>query len=318
MLNIMIDSGAFSVWKSGKTVDLDAYIRFCSEHRNALFVNLDVIPSLKDKTDEVERRCKESWRNYLRMVGELPRRCVIPVFHQGEPLRWVEKWLSKGCDVLGLSPSNEPGADRKGFLDHVRPVLLDGAGRPVVKVHGFGVGGLRLMYDFPWYSVDSTTWAKHAQVWQFLVPKTRGGKWDYTREPLVIRTSPRGKRKVQGHMHSLSPVLKRTVARYLSDNGVPEGSYVVADCLPGYKRAPGEVWVDATKKAVVRTTVPGVLSDSEWRNRLNARFYLNAAKAAGVSRFYFSAVPDCPDWVEELENVLLSFCHIPEGYEAWL
>lgn len=87
--NLMIDSGAFSVWKSGASVNLDEYISFCKKYEEDLqvIVALDVIPgNAKDKgrltKEAIQKACEEGWENYLKMLSAgLPKSKVIPVFH---------------------------------------------------------------------------------------------------------------------------------------------------------------------------------------------------------------------------------------------
>ena len=103
--NLMIDSGAFSVWKSGLSVDLNEYIRFCLKYKDDLqvIVALDVIPgSIKDKgrltKEAIQKACEEGWENYLKMLSAgLPKSKVVPVFHQ------FDGWFQHGCSLLVIN-----------------------------------------------------------------------------------------------------------------------------------------------------------------------------------------------------------------------
>lgn len=310
----MLDSGAFSVWNSGKTIQLDDCVAFCLQSPQvAVYVNLDVIPG---KGVGVEEAAKQGWQNYRRMIRALPPDKVMPVYHEGEDIRWLHKYLDGGAKYVGLGGFSSDGEKRFRWVSSLRKELSQ-ATLEATKFHGFAVGSCRLMNHFPWYSVDSTTWAKHGQVWQILIPKKKGGKYVYTEEPWVVRLSPRGKKAHQGHFTTLSPLAKQHLMDYLQLAKMPFGSYVVVDVPPAYTRTAGEFWVDTRKKQIVRTVEPGLTTDVNLRNRLNARFYREAVKVAGVSKFYFSAAP-AMDWLPELKNILLSFHSVPKGFQRYL
>ena len=90
----------------------------------------------------------------LQKLGVFP----VPVYHGDHDLSWVQRYIDEGHKVIGV------GLDRKGKhdRDNVRRYydaifsLTEKAG---VHCHGFAVTG-DLMFQFPWYSCDSTTYIK--------------------------------------------------------------------------------------------------------------------------------------------------------------
>ena len=73
--HIMIDSGAFSVWNKGTTIDLDDYIIYCLKYINSInyVVNLDVIPGKpgqRPSKEEVERSAVIGYGNYHKMIRQ--------------------------------------------------------------------------------------------------------------------------------------------------------------------------------------------------------------------------------------------------------
>ncbi len=86
----ILDSGAFSVWNNGGTVDLFAYTLFAKRLREALppevelnVVNLDVLPGRVGErpTDEQrEQSAIDGWSNMLEIEKEGLK--VIHVYHQ--------------------------------------------------------------------------------------------------------------------------------------------------------------------------------------------------------------------------------------------
>jgi hypothetical protein len=64
-------------------------------------------------------------------------------------------------DVVKFAKVPETPPHLRKWLDHVwDKYLTNPDGTPRVKVHGFGLTTLDLMYRYPWYSVDSTSWVK--------------------------------------------------------------------------------------------------------------------------------------------------------------
>ena len=311
-MKIMLDSGAFSVWRSGLSINLDDYIAFCKTYKNvSYFVNLDIIPKGHQKS---ESACEQSWSNYQKMVRNLPRGKVIPVFHQGENIRWLQKYLDL-TSYVGISPDNKKSyADRLQWIRKLR-VKVGGC---EAKFHGFAVASYGMLEGFPWHSVDSTTWAQHARVWQILIPKMKRGQYDYRETPLVVKLSPRNTRTGNYHINSLSPMVKEQVLSYVNDNRMRLGKFLVCKCSNGYKTKKGEYWLNKTGREVVKTEEIGLSTDIEQRMLLNSRYYLEMAKSLSISDFYLSGMSSVPEWINEVPCILVSFNHIPKGFRKWL
>ena len=146
---MMLDSGAYSVWNSGSTVDLEEYISFCEGCDWApIFVNLDVIPKDRDKVN-VEEGAKQGWENYRRMLDRLPSEKVLPVYHLGEDPKWLERYLSFGATYIGIGRLTVSTARDAEGLRSVRKMLVED-GKPVVRLHGFAVASWDLMGILPW------------------------------------------------------------------------------------------------------------------------------------------------------------------------
>ena len=176
-VNLMLDSGAFSAWRSGRVIDIGAYADFLLTCREKLFcyVNLDVLPGKfregKPSAALVEETAAKSWKNYqyLRKRGLEP----MLVFHRGERFYWLEKMIGEGVQYVGLG-GVAMGAgfkERRRWLDQTFTFLCGDCGWPPVKLHGFGIASLQLMFRYPWYTVDSTTWRTPSLYGKVLVPR---------------------------------------------------------------------------------------------------------------------------------------------------
>ena len=104
--HIILDSGAFSVWTKGISIDINQYIDFCKQHPLiSYYVNLDVIPGIPNKHKTVNKKTTEeaaqkSWENYQRMLEYFPIEKVIPVFHQNEDFKWLNKYIEFGTPYI--------------------------------------------------------------------------------------------------------------------------------------------------------------------------------------------------------------------------
>lgn len=164
---LIIDSGAFSAWNSGKVIEVAAYASYLGEVKmrfpNALAVNLDVIPGKPGKTAtraEKEEAMAKSVENadFLRSRGFE----VMEVFHQDEPFEFLDLLLSRLPDghILGLSPRNDVSPKARAMwlkkvLSHLLRTRLPSE---LPKTHGLAATAKTVMDTFPFYSVDSTTY----------------------------------------------------------------------------------------------------------------------------------------------------------------
>jgi hypothetical protein len=158
--NLIIDSGAFSVWTRGEEVNIDQYAYFCEQVKelfplcNIYCVNLDVLPGKfgqRPTQRQVEESASEGWKNmeYLESKGLK----VIPVFHQHESFEWLDK-LRNHCDYIGISPANDVSMKEKlNWLNQVFSIIKD-----TIKTHGFAVTSWEQLYRYPFFSVDSSSW----------------------------------------------------------------------------------------------------------------------------------------------------------------
>jgi hypothetical protein len=157
----ILDSGAFSVWANGGSVDIFAYGLFAKRLREALppevelnVVNLDVLPGEFGRTptaEEREQSAIKGWDNmlYLESLGLK----VIHVYHQHESLEWLEK-LRKHSDYIGISPANDCSMPQKlSFMDSCYAKITN-----TVKTHGFAVTSPDQLYRYPLFSADSSSW----------------------------------------------------------------------------------------------------------------------------------------------------------------
>ena len=156
-----MDSGAFSVWRSGKTVKLEDYIAFCKEYRGmfTVYAALDVIGD-----------AEASFRNYMKMreAGLDP----LPCFHHDDAAAWLPE-LAKHATHIGLGGMAQVSkAYRYSWL---RGIFQKYPDPKVVGFHGFGVNDADILQDFPWKTADATS--IHIAARQGGIYADNGGGW---------------------------------------------------------------------------------------------------------------------------------------------
>ena len=196
---LFLDSGAFSLFKEHSQVGRDlqgffkskefrayakAYATFVKENEQYIdvYANIDVIgnPEL-------------SWEilKYLENEHGLN---PCPVIHYGTDLKWLDKHLEAGYDLIALGGMaiKVRGSTKQVslWLDRVFERCCPPPSRlPSVRLHGFGVTTHSIMVRYPWWSVDSTTWCMKGAYGMIHLPKKVGGKYDYLTTPHYFSVS---------------------------------------------------------------------------------------------------------------------------------
>lgn len=168
---VTLDSGAFTAWSVGKQVDIDAYkdwaLGLSLQYPNVRCINLDVIPGVKGRNSTKAERIegmKRSVENadYLRAAGLR----IMEVFHQDEPIEFLDLLLSRlpEGEVLCLSPRNDVSLKAKAEWQRaLLKYMLDRYGvENFPKTHGLAVTSKKLCLEFPYFSVDSSSYASPA------------------------------------------------------------------------------------------------------------------------------------------------------------
>lgn len=185
--NLIIDSGAFSVWTQKGHIDIDKYIIYCKQVKaavdeynakghstNVYFVNLDVLPGnfgIYPTKEQREQSARDGWRNMEYMESKGVK--VIHVFHQHEDFRWLDK-LIRHSDYIGISPANdESQASKNRWMSKCFSMMrkIDGS---YVRAHGFAVTSVPTLLRFPFFSADSSSWVQGAKFAS--VPTFKNGK----------------------------------------------------------------------------------------------------------------------------------------------
>jgi len=158
--HLMVDSGAFPMWKSGKRVDLHKYADTVTYSMKLLshyvksgrlyFVSLDDIPDGVGRAECLES-ARKSYSNFEYLYKRVGRG-IIPVFHRGESMSMLSDYCA-ACGYVGLGLGNTLSLPARiqfvtECFDHVGSVK---------KFHLFGVYNLALFRACPAYSADTAS-----------------------------------------------------------------------------------------------------------------------------------------------------------------
>ncbi len=156
---VFLDSGAFSAWTTGATIDIRDYCNYIIRNQDIIRTDGDaVMASVLDAIGDAQG----TFENQMAMerLGVRP----LPCFHKYEDPRYLE-WYVKNYDYITIG--GMVGSSTAELIRWLDPLwdkyLTDGAGNPLIKVHAFGVTSIPLMKRYPWHSCDSSSWIQVAR-----------------------------------------------------------------------------------------------------------------------------------------------------------
>lgn len=292
-IEFFLDSGAFTAWTQETAINLDAYIRFVLKHEPFLSViaNLDVIPGkpgFKNLTaKQITKSASEGWKNWQKMIDAgIPAEKLLHIFHQNEEFQWLQKMVDEPLmTYIGLSPANDRSSSEKArWLDECMNYVTDTEGNPLIKFHGFGVTSHKLLWRYPWYSVDSTSWVITGRMGSIFVPRYQKHKWNYQTPPWKIVVSDRSpsKKVVGRHFSTLSEIEREIVQHYLKERGYDMGESSFQMEKKDYKLKENERWfgkVVEGKREVETIEIVGLCNDYRLRDEINILYYLDFEQA---------------------------------------
>lgn len=163
-VDLLIDSGAFTAYTTGKRIDLDAYMQYLDTHRGryrAAFA-LDVIGDADG-----------SLANYRIMRRSLPDSVeIIPTWHVTSGWEHYTALIGSGAPRIALGGAVTYSNQRTSLMrTFIRAHQL--AREAGVKLHGLGQTG-NSVARLPWESVDSSSWTYPRQYPMLLLAKRNG------------------------------------------------------------------------------------------------------------------------------------------------
>ena len=196
-VQFLLDSGAFTAWKSGKQIDLDAYCNLIEAlpFKPWRYFTLDVIGDPEGTVKNYEIMLKRGFK-------------PIPIFTRGEDIKMLDEYY-KTSDVVGIGGLvGTPG--NKGF---VKGIMRKANGR---KIHLLGFTNLDFLKAYKPYMADSSSWESGAR---------------YAQIPLYLGA---GKNLIQLTKDTINEKLKNhEIIKAISELGVDPYSLLNNDCWSG-------------------------------------------------------------------------------------
>lgn len=203
---VFLDSGAFSAFTLGVSIDLPTYCEYIKRNMDLWRVEDGVVmASVLDGIGDP----LQTYRNQLHMeaLGAKP----LPCFHAGEDERYLEYYV-QNYEYITLG--GMVGSSTKQlciWLDRMwERYLTDGSGRPRLKVHGFGITAIPIMERYPWYSVDSSSWIQSAAFGSIITPE---------HGPMSVSEKSPSRHDAGQHVTTLTAIEQDYVLQMLERNG---------------------------------------------------------------------------------------------------
>lgn len=148
--NYLLDSGGYSARKHGLEISVEDYARYLNNFKVKVAFNLDF-------TDN-----ERSMRNQKYLEGNT-NSYIIPVYH---PTEWLsEKWDGLLDYYIEFYPYIACGGIAGGEAKQNTPKLFNyifSKTKNKTRVHGLGTTTKNYVYQYPFYTVDSTSWMSAA------------------------------------------------------------------------------------------------------------------------------------------------------------
>lgn len=202
---VFLDSGAFSAHSLGVSIDINAYCDYIKRNRDILRVEDGaVMASVLDGIGNAQQTYEN--QIYMESQGAKP----LPCFHFGEDPRYLE-WYVANYDYITIGGLVRRSAeDQQVWLDRMWPYMLDGSGRPKLKVHAFGMTAEWLMERYPWYSVDSSSWIQAASF---------GSIFTSEHGPIAVSSQSPSRHDAGRHLTTLPDIQREAVEAMLRKKG---------------------------------------------------------------------------------------------------
>lgn len=160
-------------------------------------------------TFDAERRCSliRELTDELFKLGIFP----VPVYHGDASLDYVRRYIDDGHKLIGVGTSLE-GKRNKIARQRYYASVIELCAKHGVKCHGFAITG-DMMFQFPWYSVDSTTWLKcaaYGKIIEVLPERQRVS---------TLHVSDRFVNQNYGSMEQLSPNVQKRIINNVEAQG---------------------------------------------------------------------------------------------------
>lgn len=159
---LIIDNGAYTVWKQGGVIDREAYLNFLNENLDYIdyAISLDKIPGRHTQPitySDIITAANETYNNFLYMRDNIrDKKKLLPVFHQREPFKYLKQFLDfDDIDYICIAAHDMDA--RYDWYERVFSTIQNSK-HPKIKVHCLGNSIPDVVKYFPFTSMDATSW----------------------------------------------------------------------------------------------------------------------------------------------------------------
>lgn len=203
---VFLDSGAFSAWKGGVEIDINEYCNYILRCQDIIRVeDNNLMASVLDCVGNAQG----TFENQMTMerLGVRP----LPCFHKYEDTRYLD-WYVANYDYITIGGMvGTPSNVLIKWLDTIwEKHMIDGAGRPKVKVHGFGLTAVPVMERYPWYSCDSSSWIQNASF---------GGVFTVDHGAMPVSEHSPARHTENQHVTTLTDIEREYMLNYIAERG---------------------------------------------------------------------------------------------------
>lgn len=168
---LFMDSGAFTAWTKGVTINLEEYISFINNYGEYIdhFGQIDSIPT-KNDSQSLKKAADNTWSNYLEMIEKVkyPEK-ITYTFHVGEPIEnFIEalKWGAEHKHIMKMIALGGMVKKNKQTKESLITRALSEIKKyyPEVKIHLFGTTSDTYFQKFPVDSGDSSNYIQSGRI----------------------------------------------------------------------------------------------------------------------------------------------------------
>lgn len=214
---VFMDSGAFSAWTLGVTLNIVEYCDYLK--RNADIIRVEdgaFMASVLDGIGDPKQTIIN--QKHMEYLGVRP----LPCFHKGEDERYLQEYMRdyEYITIGGMVGSTVE--QLRIWLDRIWDRYLAPGGKPLLKVHGFGMTSVELMELYPWYSIDSSSWIQSAAFGNVVWPRYREDTIPHIKaEPLKVSGKSPSRQDAGQHITTLSEIERNEMFKLFTTQGFP-------------------------------------------------------------------------------------------------
>lgn len=204
---VFLDSGAFSAFTKGASIDVNTYVNYVKE-------NYDLIEEVDGvKLVSVLDSIGNDYLTYCNQVamenlGVKP----LPCFHYGEDERYLQYYVENYPYITLGGMAIVHSKQLIIWLDRIwDKYLTNPDGTAKIKVHGFAITTPSLMKRYPWYSVDSSSWVRIGMTGSIILRSQK--------VIAISKTSPNRKDEWQ-HIDTIPSIMREELERALATYNV--------------------------------------------------------------------------------------------------